>query len=132
MGEISAMLRNPASLKFALGLLTTLLLAPVEAVIAQELRGLLVYGHEVHTLQPCGDKRIFWLRAPKVGQELAMAYQHLATYPYEPVYAVLEVALDDQPASEFAADYDGTIAIHAITSLSREQVAACRDGIFEG
>jgi hypothetical protein len=29
-----------------------------------ELRGLLVFGHEVRSLQPCGDTRIFWVQAP--------------------------------------------------------------------
>jgi len=67
------MVKKPVSVKPALVLLTFLLLAPVETVVAQALRGLLVYGHEVHTLQPCGDAHTFWVRAPAAGHRLATA-----------------------------------------------------------
>ena len=119
---------KPVPVNSALGLLTTLLLALGGTVSAQEFNGLLVYSHEVHTLQPCGEAHTFWVRAPEVGHELAAAYRHLATRSYEPVYAELEGNFDKQPAGEFSTNYNGTMTIHAIRSVSREQVAACRDG----
>ena len=110
------------------GLIATLLFAPIGVTGATALNGLLIYSHEVHTLQPCGDKRSYWLHAPQVGQQLAAAYQRLATRPYEPVYAELEGVHDARPADGFAADYNGIFAIHEIRSVSTEPVAACREG----
>ena len=109
-----------------LTLLVTLLLAPVKAVIAQQIHGLLVYGHEVHTLQPCGDTRTFWLRAPDVWQELATRYRQLAARPYEPIYAELEGDYDQQPVGGFGAEYEGAIVVHAIRLITRGGVVTCR------
>ena len=111
-----------------LALPVILLLVTAGTVMAQELQGLLVLGHEVRTLQPCGDKRTFWVHAPQSGQELASAYQHIATTPYEPVFAALEGVFVDRQTTGFAADYDGTIEVHTVRLLSREKVAACRNG----
>ena len=110
------------------GLAAALLFAPTGMTGASALHGLLVYSHEVHTLQPCGEQRSYWLHAPRVGQQLATAYQRLAKRPYEPVYAELEGVYVARPASGFAADYNGTFAVHEIHSVSAEPVAACRDG----
>lgn len=105
-----------------------LLLVIVGTVEARELQSLLVFGHEVHTLQPCGDTRTFWVQTAKVGQELVTAYRHHATTPYEPVYAELDGVFVDRQTTGFAADYDGTIKVHAIRLVSRKKVAACRNG----
>lgn len=110
------------------GLAAALLFASIGTTGAPALHGLLIYSHEVHTLQPCGDKRSYWLHAPQVGQQLATAYQRLATRPYEAVYAELEGSYDARPASGFAADYNGIFVIHEIRSVSTEPVDACRDG----
>ena len=109
-----------------LSLLATQLFAAAGTASAQEIHGLLVYGHEVHTLQPCGDTRVFWLRAPEVGQELATSHRQLATYPYEPIYAELDGDFDELPASGFGAEYEGVIVIHAIRLISRDGVVTCR------
>jgi len=121
---------RPALTPGRLALCAILLFAIAGTVRAQELQGLLVLGHEVRTLQPCGDERTFWVRAPQVGQELAGAYQHLATTPYEPVFAALEGVFIDRQTTGFAADYDGTIEVHTVRLVSREKVAACRNGNF--
>ena len=121
---------RPALTPVSLALHAILLLVTAGTVKAQELQGLLVYGHEVHTLQPCGDTRTFWVQTAKPGQGLVTAYRRLATTPYEPVYAELEGDLIHPPATGFAADYDGTFEVHAIGLISREKVAACRNGIL--
>jgi uncharacterized membrane protein len=90
------------------------------------MQGLLVFGHEVHTLQPCGDTRQFWVVAPEVGQRLAADYRRLATRAYEPVYAELEGRFIEHPAAGFAADYDGTIEIREIHTVSTQKVTTCR------
>ncbi|MCP4406489.1 MAG: lysozyme inhibitor, partial [Gammaproteobacteria bacterium] len=108
-------------LTLGLGLIACMVL-PVQA--AEQVQGLLVFGHEARTLQRCDDTRTYWVSAPEVlRRQLASDYQGLATRPYEPVYARLKGEFVDQPATGFAADYDGTFEVHQILSVSREKSA---------
>ena len=74
-------------------LLTVLLFAPSGPAGSEEMRGLLVMGHEARSLQPCNDDRTLWVSARG-------ALQHqLTTRPYEEVY----VELDGEPATAIMA-----------------------------
>ncbi len=61
------------------------------------MRGLLVMGHEVRSLQPCGNDRTLWLSVRgALRQELETAIRRLTMRPYEAVY----VEFDGEPATE--------------------------------
>jgi len=115
-------------MKLATGLLGVLLLTGAGILAGEELRGLLVLGHEVRSLQPCGDARVFWLHAPgALHQQLQADYRRLAKRPYQPVYAEIEGAFSEHPVSGFAADYDGTIVVSEVRSVS-DGIKACGAG----
>ena len=106
--------------------LTVLLLTGAGNLAGEELRGLLVLGHEARSLQLCGDTRVFWVHEPAaLQQQLETAYRRLARRPYEALYAELEGAFSEHPASGFAADYDGTIMVREVRSVSRAGIEAC-------
>jgi len=116
-------------MKLATGLLGVLLLTDVGTLAGAELRGLLVLGHEVRSLQPCGDTRVFWLHAPgALHQQLQADYRRLAKRPYQPLYVEIEGAFSEHPAGGFAADYDGTIVVSEVRSVSRDGIEACGAG----
>jgi uncharacterized membrane protein len=119
-------LRQSGWLTLTFGLLATLLAGHINNSVAEEMRGLLIFGHEARTLQLCGDTRTFWVSAPEVRHVLEQEYRRLAIRPYDPVYAELDGAFIDRPGTGFAADYDGTVEINKIHLLSRERVGACR------
>ena len=114
-------------MKLATGLLGVLLLTGAGILAGEELRGLLVLGHEVRSLQPCSDARVFWLHAPgALRQQLQADYRRLAKRPYDPLYVEIEGEFSKHQASGFAADYDGTIVISAVRSVSGDGIEACR------
>jgi uncharacterized membrane protein len=116
-------------MKLATGLLGVLLLTGAGILAGEELRGLLVLGHEVRSLQPCSDARVFWLHAPgALHRQLQADYRRLAKRPYEPLYAEIEGAFGEHPASAFAADYNGTIVVSEVRSVSRDGIEACGAG----
>jgi len=108
------------------GLLGVLLLTAAGTLAGAEMRGLLVFGHEVRSLQLCGDTQVFWIRAPApLHQQLQAEYRRLANRPYEPLYVEIEGEFSEHPVSEFATDYDGTIVVSEVRSVSGEGIAAC-------
>lgn len=93
---------------------------------AAEMRGLLVFGHEVRSLQPCGESKVFWIRAPaRLRERLQADYRRLAQRCYAPVYVEIEGDFSELPVGEFAAGYDGTIVVSAVRSVSGAGIEAC-------
>ncbi len=93
---------------------------------AAEMRGLLVFGHEVRSLQPCGESKVFWIRAPaRLRERLQADYRRLAQRCYAPVYVEIEGDFGELPVGEFAAGYDGTIVVNAVRSVSGAGIEAC-------
>ena len=94
-----------------------------------EIRGSLVFGHEVRELRPCGDDIAFWLiLSPELREKLEVDLQRLAVQPYEPVYAQLQGAYVEAPADGFGAGYDGAIDVREVLSLADENIDSCRSG----
>jgi uncharacterized membrane protein len=90
------------------------------------MRGLLVLGHEVRSLQLCGGTRVFWLHAPgPLRQQLQTEYDRLTNRPYQPVYIEIAGEFSEAPASGFAADYDGTVVISEVRLVSGDGIEAC-------
>jgi putative lipoprotein len=110
------------------GLFAIALLSGAVTACTTDMRGVLVFGHEARSLQPCGHARVFWVHVPDalVREQLKGEYRRLVKRPYEPVYVELEGRYADQPSAGFAADYDGTIEVRELHSMSREGVEACR------
>jgi uncharacterized membrane protein len=109
--------------------LSVLLLTGAGTLVGAELRGLLVFGHEVRSLQLCGDTSVFWLQAhTAVRQQLETEYHRLAGRAYETLYAELEGETSERPASGFATDYDGIIIVQKVRSISRDGTEACGAG----
>ncbi len=93
------------------------------------LRGVLVFGHEVRTLQPCGSDSIFWVRAPAdVLDELQGRHHDLTAEPYQTVYVELEGARSLDPTQGFAEQYDGYVDVGDIRSIARGTPAWCEVG----
>jgi putative lipoprotein len=106
-----------------------LLLTHTGTLAGAELRGHLVLGHEVRSLQLCGDARVFWVQASTtLRQQMEDEYRRIATRPYEALYAELEGAFSEHLTSGFAADYDGTILVREVRSVSRDGIADCGAG----
>lgn len=103
-----------------------LLLSVAGSLSGAEMRGLLVFGHEAHSLQLCGDTRVFWVRAPgPLYQRLQADYWRLAKRPYEPLYIEIEGEFSEHSTSGFAADYDGTIVVSKVRRISAGGIGAC-------
>ena len=96
---------------------------------AEPIRGLLVYGHETHTLQPCGSDKPLWVVAKgEMHRQLQRHYQRLASKPYDPVYAELEGKFRGTGKGEFSKPYEGSFEVDAIVTVTRQDIEACRQG----
>ncbi len=85
---------------------------------AEQIAGKLVFGHEVHTMQPCGSDQVYWLSiSGPINGRLAADYQQLISKPYQAVYAVIDGDFAGPLNSGFAADYAGLIKITKVHSL---------------
>ena len=113
-------------MRLSICVIGVLLFTSAGTLSGAELRGLLVFGHEVRSLQPCGDTRVFWVHAPGALQQLQTDYRRLAKRPYAPLYVEIEGEFSQHRVSEFAADYDGTIVVSEVRSVSADGIEACR------
>jgi len=108
-------------------LLAVLLFTPAGPAGSDEMRGLLVMGHEARSLQPCDDDRTLWVSArDALLQQLTAAVHQLTTRPYEEVYVELDGEPATEPAGEFAKDYDGTVEVRDVRLVSKQGIDACR------
>ena len=85
-------------------------------------------GHEVRTLQPCGQERVFWIVAEqavldRLRQDMATLVEGLDLPPYSPFFAVVTGREIEGRDSGFSADYDGRFQV-----LFVERLALLEDG----
>ncbi len=111
--------------------LAVVLLIVSRTTASSDLRGSLVLGHEVRTLQPCAESKSYWLNLPtSLRRELEVSYRRIVSRPYEPVYAELQGEILDQPAEGgFAAGYDGVIDVEAASVVSAWAKGACGESL---
>jgi uncharacterized membrane protein len=113
----------------AAGLLSVGLLASISCTLAEEHRGLFVFGHEAHTVRLCGDTRTLWVHSTgPIREQLQADYERLATHPYDEVYLEFEGKIVTEPSTGFAADYDGVIAVEKIRAMRSAGEADCVPG----
>ncbi len=104
-----------------------LLLVFTATASAREIRGLLVMGHEVRSLQPCGEELFYWLQLDgDLRQQLQAAVNDLTSQPYEVLYAEIDGEMTAQAESGFGADYAGAIKVLNIGVVSQQGIEACR------
>ena len=109
-----------------LWLFLVLALSITDISMAKVSKGLMIYGHEVHTFQPCDDTSIFWITAStSIHQQLQAESRELIKQPYEAVYVKIDGEITSQKLAGFAKAYDGTIIISNVHKLSRVDVNSC-------
>ena len=114
------------SQKWAVWLPTALVITVCTDVVAEDMRGTLVYGHEERTVRLCGDGRIYWITAPAdVRGQIAAGVGRLTSRPYEAVMLDFDGEIVDRPLPGLAGDVDGIIEIRAIHWISRDGANAC-------
>jgi len=107
-------------------LLVMVLSLPV-VTFAEEMRGVLVYGHEERTLRFCSDERLYWVVAPAdVRDRILAGVARETDRPYQPVLLVFDGRFVERPLPGLAGDVDGMIEILEIRSISATGVAACK------
>jgi len=94
--------------------------APAQTFV---LRGEVILGHEVRSIQPCGSKQQYWLNLPEGEFERA---QPLIDEAYQALYGEVIGYLAPPPQDGFAADYDAIFVVTQINRLSREASHACQ------
>ena len=86
----------------------------------------MIYGHEVHTFQPCGDNKIFWIiTSTYLRQQLQTKSKAIISSSYEAVYVKIEGDILNQSSAEFAKGYSGTLIINRLYSISRLNDNSC-------
>ena len=120
---------NTAGSTFFATLLLVLLLIISATASARAIPGLLVMGHEVRSLQPCGEEQFYWLKLRgDLRRQLQAAVDDLTSQPYEVVYAELNGEFAARPESGFGADYAGSIEVEGIGVVSKQGIETCRSG----
>ena len=111
--------------RFGLALLAMLVLLCCSRS-AQELSGIVVYGHEVRTVQLCGQPKVYWLQMTvEQQQRLKREQQRLTRQPYQGVYLDFRGETVADSSGEFAKQYDGTIRLEAILNVSATIPSSC-------
>lgn len=86
---------------------------------AQKLSGIVVYGHEVRTVQLCGQLQVFWLHTTsEQRKQLVAEIQKLSQDPYRELYIEFNGEMGKAAPGEFAREYDGTIHVAKINMIS--------------
>jgi hypothetical protein len=74
-----------------------------------------ILGHEVHSFQPCGSEKVYWIKtSPEIQKELVDYHQANTSKPYEAVYIEFVGKILDDKRTGFARDHDGLIRINTI------------------
>ncbi|MCV6575934.1 MAG: hypothetical protein OIF58_09385 [Cohaesibacter sp.] len=95
----------------------------------QNLRGYVIFGHEVATFRACGGREVFWVEGTdKIINILTVNSLALADYrtmPYQEIYVEID-GMDIGPAEDgFAADYETVIYVTTIKTLSWAKPMDC-------
>lgn len=93
----------------------------------KEMRGSYIYGHEVNTFKPCGQKKVFWvLGEDKTLLALKNQYKKYTRKPYAEVYLEMSGTLKPSASDGFAMDYDGQVLIGKILIMKNISKELCK------
>ena len=87
------------------------------------MRGMVTWGHESYTFQPCNSTKQYWIVFPPSDHN---EIRKIAPYNYEPMYAEVIGMLEPAPEDGFAADYDGRLRVKQTNLLSAEMRGGCQ------
>lgn len=92
----------------------------------QTYKGLFVWGPEVHTFRPCGQKAAYWVSASSWVIGPAIDYYRLQySKPYAPIYIEFRGHLLDEILDGFAKDYSGLIRVSQVLLLDENVPRGC-------
>ncbi|MGF1691700.1 COG3650 family protein [Photobacterium kagoshimensis] len=89
------------------------------------MRGMVTWGHESYSIQPCNSQKQYWVVFPPSDHN---KIREIAPYNYEPMYAEVIGVLEPAPDDGFAADYDGRFMVKQTNLLSAEMLGGCQMG----
>ena len=93
----------------------------------QQFSGAYVWGHEVHTFQPCDQDEVYWVSASRwVIGDLFEHYESSPGQPYQPLLITFRGHILDEEVDGFASEYKGLIRISEILDWSTTVPSACR------
>jgi len=93
----------------------------------QKLVGHYVYGHEVNSFQPCGQKEVYWVTgSDKILQFLEQKYSKYTTKPYDEVYVELVGSFIGKASDGFSMDYDDQIIVKKIIEMKYKEKINCK------
>lgn len=92
----------------------------------QQFSGTYVWGHEVHTFQPCDQDKVYWVSASGwVIADLREHYQSVSSEPYQPLLITFRGHILDEEVGGFASEYDGLIRISEVLERSTKVPPDC-------
>lgn len=96
---------------------------------AHQQRGVYVFGHQIRTVQMCGDPHVYWVVASReIRSRLESEHRRLTGRPYGEIYLEFRGETLEGPCEGFAAEYHGTMEITGIQEISATVPEDCRGG----
>lgn len=90
------------------------------------LSGHYIFGHEVNTFQPCGEKRVVWVQGSEdILSYLEQEYFRFSTKPYEEVFLEIEGDYIARASDGFAADFEGQISVRKVIKVASLSDSEC-------
>ena len=91
------------------------------------LKGHYVYGHEVNTFKPCGQKKTFWVTGPEnTLRILEQKYVEYTSQPYDEVFLEISGKYIGKAKDGFAMDYDGQIFVFEMFQMQKKSENDCK------
>ncbi len=98
----------------------------LQATKSNTLSGHYIYGHEVNTFQPCGEKRVVWVQGTEdILSYLEQEYLRFSTKPYEEVFLQIEGHYMARASDGFAADFEGQINVKKVIQVASLSDSEC-------
>lgn len=85
------------------------------------LKGQLIWGHEMRSLQPCGSDNSYWVQLPK---QLVEPVSKLTNEPYQPMYAEVFGYLEPSQAG-FAEEFPAQFVVTEVNMVTAENPQRC-------
>ncbi|MBV1776841.1 hypothetical protein KSF73_14080 [Burkholderiaceae bacterium DAT-1] len=109
-----------------------LCLAATWSVSAQSLQGLYRYGAEEESFQPCGSRKVYWIKANK--RQLAPLHKLVKSHRmpghpgHPPIYVEVTGKLGPRLKKGWAVDYDGLLKLDRVERISQHPPISCAPG----
>lgn len=88
--------------------------------------GYYIYGHEVNSFKPCGQKNVFWVTASEeLLKLLERKYWENSSEPYEEVFLEIKGNFIGKALDGFAMDYDGQILVMEMVGMKKKSPSDC-------